>query len=140
MKRTTLAILTLAVSSAAFADDMHGMDKMKPGMSGSGMQGMEKKDPAMGGMKGMERQRGGMPMNAPAGELADGEVRKVDRDAGKITLRHGAIASMDMPAMTMVYAVKDASVLEHLSAGDKVKFAAEKTDGGYTVTRIERAH
>lgn len=140
MKRTTLAILTLALSGAAFGDDMHDMDKMKPGMSGSGMQGMEKKDRAMGGMKGMEKERGGMQMNAPAGELADGEVRKVDREAGKLTLRHGPIASLDMPAMTMVYRVKDASALEHLSVGDKVKFAAEKTDAGYTVTRIERAN
>ena len=141
MKRTTLAILALTLSGAAFADDMHGMDKMKPGgMGGSGMQGMEKKDPAMGGMKGMERQRGGMQMNAPASALADGEVRKVDREAGKITLRHGPVPSMDMPAMTMVYGVKGPAVLQHLSVGDKVKFAAEKSDAGYTVTRIERAH
>ena len=140
MKRTTLAILTLALSGAAFGDDMHDMDKMKPGMGGSGKQGMQKKDPAMGGMKGMERQRGGMQMNAPAGELADGEVRNIDRDAGKITLRHGPVASMGMPAMTMVYAVKDPAALEHLGVGDKVKFAAEKSDAGYTVTRIERAN
>jgi Cu(I)/Ag(I) efflux system protein CusF len=141
MKRTTLAIVALALSGAAFGDDMHRMDKMQPGgMSGPGMPGMEKKDPAMGGMKGMERQRGGMQMNAPAGELADGEVRNVDRDAGKITLRHGPVASMGMPAMTMVYAVKDPAALQHLGVGDKVKFAAEKSDAGYTVTRIERAN
>jgi Cu(I)/Ag(I) efflux system protein CusF len=87
----------------------------------------------------MEKQHGGMQMNQAAGELADGEVRKVDREAGKLTLRHGPIASLEMPTMTMVYGVKDPAVLEHLRVGDKVKFAAEKTDAGYTVTRVERA-
>lgn len=124
MKRTTLAVLALALSGLAYGDDMHGM---------------EKKDPGMGAMKGMEKEHGGMPMNAPAGGLADGEVRKIDREAGKVTLRHGPVPSLDMPAMTMVYGVKDRSALEHLKVGDKVKFAAEKTGSGYTVTHVERA-
>jgi len=76
---------------------------------------------------------------APAGALADGEVRKVDKDAGKLTIKHGPIPSMDMPPMTMVYRVKDASMLDKLRAGDKVKFQAEKIGGAYTVTRVEAA-
>ena len=70
---------------------------------------------------------------------AEALVRKVDPAAGKITLRHGAIPGMGMGAMTMAYAVKDKAMLDGLKAGDKVRFAAEKVDGSYIVTRIEKA-
>ena len=76
---------------------------------------------------------------AATSALADGEVRKVDKDAKKITLKHGRIESIDMPPMTMVFQVKDPGMLEGVKAGDKVKFAAEKVGGGYAVTRIEPA-
>ena len=76
---------------------------------------------------------------AGAGDLTDGEVRKVDMEAGKLTLRHAEIKSLDMPAMTMVFVVKDKSVLERLKAGDKVKFKAVNEAGKYTVTEIRSA-
>ncbi len=79
----------------------------------------------------------GLQTAALSQELADGEVRRVDRDAKKITLRHGPIASIDMPPMTMVFQVKDPAMLGGLKQGDKVKFSAEKIDGAYVVTRIE---
>ena len=79
----------------------------------------------------------GLQTAALSQELADGEVRRVDRDAKKITLRHGPIASIDMPPMTMVFQVKDPAMLDGLKQGDKVKFSAEKIDGAYVVTRIE---
>lgn len=69
--------------------------------------------------------------------LADGEVRRVDRDAKKLTLRHGPIPSLDMPGMTMVFQVKDPAMLDKVNVGDKVKFNAEKIPGGYAVTEIE---
>lgn len=71
--------------------------------------------------------------------LTDGEVRKVDKEAGKITIRHGAITNLDMPAMTMVFQVRDASVLDSVKAGDKIRFAADKTGGVFIATRIEQA-
>ena len=71
--------------------------------------------------------------------LVDGEVRKVDKEANKITIRHGAIQNLDMPPMTMVFQVKDAAVLEKLKVGDKIRFQAQKVAGQYTATRIERA-
>jgi len=80
----------------------------------------------------------GMMMEASGG-MAEGLVRKVDKDAGKLTIKHGPIPSMDMPPMTMVYRVKDAAMLDRLKAGDKVKFQAEKIGGAYTVTRVEAA-
>ncbi len=66
------------------------------------------------------------------------EVRKVDKDAKKITLRHEQIKSLDMPAMTMVFQVREPAMLEQVKAGDKVRFSAEKLDAGYTVMHIER--
>lgn len=77
---------------------------------------------------------------APATEsaaLSDGEIRKVDRDAQKITIRHGPIANLGMPPMTMVFQVKDSALLDRAKSGDKVKFAAEQSGGAYIVTRID---
>ena len=71
--------------------------------------------------------------------LTDGEIRKVDKDAKKITIKHGPMPSLDMPAMTMVFQVKDPAVLDQVKAGDKVKFEAQKLGGAYTVTRMEAA-
>lgn len=72
--------------------------------------------------------------------FAEGEVRKVDKDAGKITLRHGPIPSLDMPAMSMVFRVKDAQMLDQVKAGDKIRFKADKILGAYTVTEIAAAN
>ena len=73
------------------------------------------------------------------GALADGEVRKVDKDAKKITIRHGPLQNLDMPAMTMVFQVAEPGLLDKVKAGDKVKFQAEKIGGAFTITRIEHA-
>ena len=82
---------------------------------------------------------GGAIFAAQAAEapLTDGEVRKIDKDAAKITIRHGPITNLDMPAMTMVFQVKDKSMLEQFKAGDKIKFRAEKVSDGIAVTRME---
>ena len=71
--------------------------------------------------------------------MADGEIRKVDKDAKKITIKHGPLQSLDMPAMTMVFQVKDPAMLNQVKAGDKVKFQAEKVGSAFTVTKIEPA-
>lgn len=67
----------------------------------------------------------------------EGEVRKVDTAQRKITLKHGEIKNLDMPPMSMVFSVKDPALLAKVKAGDKVRFAADKIDGTYTVTAIE---
>lgn len=74
-----------------------------------------------------------------ASAMSDGEIRKVDKDAKKITIKHGPLEKLDMPAMTMVFQVWDPALLDKVKAGDKVRFDAEKVGGGYTVTRIEAA-
>ncbi len=76
---------------------------------------------------------------ASSGDMADGEVRKIDKDAGKLTLKHGEIKSLDMPPMTMVFRVRDARLLDGVAVGDRVRFTAEKIDGNYTVTSIAKA-
>lgn len=70
--------------------------------------------------------------------LTDGDVRKVDKSAGTIMLKHGPIANLEMPPMSMVFRTGDPSMLDQVKSGDKVRFAAEKIGGQYTVTRIER--
>lgn len=74
-----------------------------------------------------------------AGAFSEGEVRKLDKDAKKITIKHGPLQNLDMPAMTMVFRVNDAAMLDQVKIGDKVKFVAEKVGGALTVTRIEPA-
>jgi len=77
---------------------------------------------------------------ALAQPLADGEIRKIDRNANTLTIKHGPIQAIDMPAMTMVFQVKDPAMLDQVKAGDRVKFQAEMAAGGkVTVTRIESA-
>ena len=70
--------------------------------------------------------------------MADGEVRKIDLGAKKITLKHGEIKNLDMPPMTMVFRVADKAMLDGLKAGDKVKVDVDKIDGQYTVVRLAR--
>ena len=69
--------------------------------------------------------------------LTEGEVRKVDKDAKKITIRHGAITNLDMPPMTMVFQVQDPAMLEKVQAGDKIRFRADKVGTSYVVTTLE---
>jgi Cu(I)/Ag(I) efflux system protein CusF len=72
--------------------------------------------------------------------LMDGEVIKVDEQAKKITIKHGRIKKFDMDEpMTMVYAVQDALMLKQVNVGDKVKFDAERINGQFTVTKIQKA-
>lgn len=72
-------------------------------------------------------------------EMADGEIRKVDADNKKITIRHGEIKNLDMPPMTMVFQVKDDTLLGKAKTGDKVRFSAEKSGGAFVVTDIQPA-
>ena len=70
--------------------------------------------------------------------LSAGEVKSIDKSAGKITLKHGPLANLDMPAMTMVFRVRDPAMLEQVKAGDKVRFEAENAAAGITVTKMQK--
>ncbi|HEY5636443.1 MAG TPA: copper-binding protein [Burkholderiales bacterium] len=111
MKRLMFAVLMVAgvASGVVLADDKHH--------KGGAMKDAAMKDAAM----------------------TDAEVRKVDKETQKITLKHGEIKNLDMPPMTMVFRVKDPAMLETVKAGDKVKVSIDKVGGQFTVMQMEAA-
>ena len=78
-------------------------------------------------------------MAAAQQSSVDGTVEKIDKGAGKVTLKHGPIKNLDMDGMTMVFRVQDPSALDKLKTGQKVKFEADRVNGQITVTKIEAA-
>jgi Cu(I)/Ag(I) efflux system protein CusF len=106
------AILLVAAVAPAWADDMAGMDM--PGMTTA--------------------QHAGNTQNAP---LSEGVIRKIDAAGGRVTLRHGELYNLGMPAMTMAFAIKDKAMLKGYKPGDKVRFRADAgTDGSLMVTQM----
>jgi Cu/Ag efflux protein CusF len=79
---------------------------------------------------------GGMTHSA---EMAEGEVRKISKDTGKLTIKHGPIKNLDMPPMTMVFTAKDPAMLDKVAVGDKVRFAVSDEGGKMLVTDIQPA-
>jgi Cu/Ag efflux protein CusF len=116
----TLAVL-LAASTASFAASHAGAPMTMP------MPDTKKEMPAAGGASG------------GATAMTEGEIRKVDMDNKKLTIKHGDIKNLDMPGMTMVFQVKDPAMLDKVKAGDKVRFKAEKSGGAIVVTDIQPA-
>lgn len=111
---SAFVITAMAGSASAYADSNHAKkDHATPAASAHGA-------------------------SAQAGALAEGEIRRVDKDAKKITIKHGPLQTLGMPAMTMVFQVSDPAMLEQVKPGDNVKFQAEKIGGAFTVTKIER--
>lgn len=72
-------------------------------------------------------------------DMTDGEVRKIDKENKKITLKHGEIRNLQMPGMTMVFQVKDSATLDNVKQGDKVRFKADKVNGAMVVTEMHPA-
>lgn len=70
---------------------------------------------------------------------AAGEVTKLDKAGGRVTLKHGELKALDMPPMTMSFRVRDAKLLDGVIVGDRVRFTAEKLDGQYTVTALSKS-
>lgn len=71
--------------------------------------------------------------------LSTGEVVKVDKEMAKITLRHGPLANLDMPGMTMAFRVAEPAMLEQVKPGDKVRFLAAKSNGALTIMTLQAA-
>jgi Cu(I)/Ag(I) efflux system periplasmic protein CusF len=69
--------------------------------------------------------------------MTDGEVKKVDKDAGKLTIKHGPLTNLDMPGMTMVFRVKDPAMLDQVKEGDKIRFIADRVNGAITVVELK---
>jgi len=75
---------------------------------------------------------------APA-EMSEGEVRKIDAAGKKITLKHGPLKNLDMPAMTMVFRVRDPAWLNQMKPGDRIRFVVERVNGALTLTEFQPA-
>ncbi len=93
---------------------------------------------AQANMRGHEHQEktpAGM-QNVPSA-LSEGEVQKVDKGIGKLTIKHGPLNNLDMPSMTMAFNVQEPAMLDRVKAGDQVRFRVERVNGGMTVTRLE---
>lgn len=112
MKHTLIAILfavSPALPVASFAADDHASHQM------------------------------GQASTAADAQMVEGVVKKVDKSAGKVTLSHGPLVNLDMPAMTMVFRVKDAGWLDQMKAGEKIRFMADNVNGALTVVHFEIA-
>ena len=79
-------------------------------------------------------------MHAPSAEpqMILGQIKKIDKNAGKVTISHGPLTNLGMPAMTMVFRVKDPAWLDQVKAGDKIRFMADQINGAMTVVHLER--
>ncbi len=80
-----------------------------------------------------------MTASAATADYTQGEVKKIDKAAGKITIKHGPIVNLGMPGMTMVFRAKNPASLDHVNVGDNVLFKAESVDGALTVTELRKA-
>jgi Cu(I)/Ag(I) efflux system protein CusF len=118
-----IAIPSLLLATAAMASGTHagGHDDEAPGKPG---------------VTTKVSQAAAMDMSDA---MTAGEVRKVDKETRKITLKHGDIKNLDMPGMTMVFQVKDLAMLDNVKAGDRVLFRAEKSGGALVVTDLQPA-
>jgi Cu/Ag efflux protein CusF len=74
-----------------------------------------------------------------AAPMSSGEVKKIDKDAGKITIQHGPLVNLSMPGMTMSFKVQDPTMLDQVRTGDKINFVADRVNGAITVTQLEAA-
>ena len=118
------------LAAALFAAPLYAQNPQSDSMHGGAMMG------------GSTKQPGAMPngpMQSSADMMSDAVVRKIDAAAGKITLKHGPIANLDMPPMTMVFRVQPPTLLGKVKVGDTVKFHAESVGGQMVVTAIEKA-
>lgn len=93
---------------------------------------------AAGDMGGMTMSDAAMHSADTKDSMSHGEIRKVDLAAGKLTIKHGPLENLGMEAMTMVFKVKDATMLSQVKVGDKIDFVAEEVNGALTVVKLQK--
>jgi len=81
--------------------------------------------------------KGATTSATPVKALTEGEIKKVDKAAGQLTIKHGPITNLGMPGMTMTFRVKDATMVDQVKEGDKIRFAADKQGDALVVTSID---
>jgi len=78
------------------------------------------------------------PAATTSNSMSSGEVKKIDKGAGKMTIKHGPLENLGMDAMTMVFRVTDPAMLDQVKTGDKIDFIAQEPNGQLTVTKLEK--
>lgn len=146
-------ISALTISGAAFGQtgDMKGMEMNKGCMDMKGMKGMDMKDmKGMHNMKGMDMQgckdmmKKNMADSKVEGSSKESTVHKtsavvkaVDSANGKVTLAHDQVKTLNWPAMTMTFGVKDKSLLDKLAVGKNVDVEFTKQGSNYVVSAVK---
>lgn len=77
------------------------------------------------------------PVMADEAEWVSAEVRKIDLESARVTLRHEEIKSINMSAMTMPFYVRDPSMLQAIKVGDAVLFAVVREQGRLVITHLK---
>lgn len=73
----------------------------------------------------------------PDTPMSEGEIRKINKETGKVTIKHGPLLNLDMPGMTMLFQLQDPAMMDKLKEGDKIRFVANKVDGAFVVQALE---
>ena len=132
---TAFAVFLVAASGAhAQTGGMKGMD-----MKGMDMKGMDMKDMPVKDMKDMPKKdmKGMKSEKQTQIHKGAGTVQKIDSSMGTVTFAHGAVKSLNWPAMTMTFAVKDKAMLDKIKPGAKVEFGFEQSGKDYVVTEMK---
>ena len=108
-------------------EGMKGMDMSKGDMKGMDM--------SRGDMKGMDMK--GMQQKSSGAHQAAATVKSTDAKAGTVTLDHGPVPSMNWPAMSMTFKVKDKAMLDQLAAGKKVDVEFVQEGKDYVITAVK---
>lgn len=69
--------------------------------------------------------------------MSEGEIRKINKETGKVTIKHGPLLNLDMPGMTMLFKLQDPAMIDQIKEGDKIKFVADKVDGTFVVKSLQ---
>lgn len=139
--QSVIALASVAFLSAACAGANGDHTHQRTTTTSANHSGKMMKD----GMKAPAEQKAGvmpaartdkMTMTQANGDMADGQVKRVNKGSKKITIKHGHIKNLDMPPMTMVFRVADDAMLDKVKKGDKVRFNVEDKDGAMVITEI----
>lgn len=94
----------------------------------------------MHAMKGMEHGKMDCDKHGAghAATISTGVIQEIDKTGKMITLKHGPIKNMNMPAMTMSFRVRDAAMLRTVKVGESVNFTVENIGNAPTVTTLRK--
>lgn len=125
----SLAVFAVALATSAMTPAFAAMDHGSMGGHANGSAQMAQ-------MSGHDMSK---MSDSKSMAMTEGVVKKVDAAAGKVTLQHTPLKNLDMPAMTMVFKLKDPSWAADMKVGDKIKFVAENSGGVLTVVQYEKS-